>query len=227
MSEGSYNLRPRVKVRSRSETRSALSHEPSSVTRSAVARSILTGERGPVPGQHPVAKVVGSVVAPLPGPEMWSRQVFSLIPGDMDSTPAEERVFSLDPESLDSSPAGEQVYSPESIDASSISVVRSSSDIVVTEVAAAGTSLIESGLPATVASSPSQPSQSAICKQTGEIPAVTERPSAIEEDLWRQALDLPVGLAPLPASPDVYKHGPCATMTDADRQMPARPEPSS
>ena len=57
--------------------------------------------------------------------------------------------------------------------------------IVVTEVAAAGTLLIESGLPATVASSPSQPSQSAIRKQTGEIPAVTERPSAIEEDLWR------------------------------------------
>ena len=129
-------------------------------------------------------------------------------------------------------------FSPESVDASSISVVRSSSDIVVTEVAATGTSLIESGLPVTVASSPGQPSQLVISKQTGEIPAVTERPSAIEGDLWRptldmesrpaiHALDLPVGLAPLPASPDVYKHGPCATMTDADRQMPARPEPSS
>ena len=79
MSENSYNLRPRIKVRSRSETRSALSHEPSSVTRSAVARSILTGEKGPVPGQHPVPEVVGSVVAPSPGPEMWSRQVFSLL----------------------------------------------------------------------------------------------------------------------------------------------------
>ena len=78
MSESSYNLRPRVKVRSRSETRSALSHEPSSVTCSAVARSILTGEKGPVPGQHPVPEVVGSVVAPLPGPEMWSRRVFSI-----------------------------------------------------------------------------------------------------------------------------------------------------
>jgi len=97
---------------------------------------------------------------------MWSRQVFL-----------------LNPESLDFSPAGEMVFSPESVDASSISVVRSSSDIVVTEVAAAGTSLIESGLPATVASSPSQPSQSAICKQTGEIPAVTKRPLAIEGDL--------------------------------------------
>ena len=146
---------------------------------------------------------------------MWSRQVFL-----------------LNPESLDFSPAGEMVFSPESVDASSISVVRSSSDIVVTEVAAAGTSLIESGLPATVASSPSQ----SVSKQTGEIPAVTERPSAIEEDLWRptldmesrpaiHALDLPVRLAPLSASTDVCKHGPCATMTDIDRQMPARPEP--
>ena len=79
MSESSYNLRPRVKTRSRSETRSALSHEPSPVTRSAVARTILTGEKRPVPGQHPVPEVVGSVVAPLPGPEMWSRQVFSRI----------------------------------------------------------------------------------------------------------------------------------------------------
>ena len=78
MSESSYNLRPRVKTRSRSETRSALSREPSPVTRSAVARTILTGEKGPVPGQHPVPEVVGSVVAPVPGPEMWSRQVFSL-----------------------------------------------------------------------------------------------------------------------------------------------------
>ena len=76
MSENSYNLRPRIKVRSRSETRSALSHEPSPVTRSAVTRTILTGEKGPVPGQHPVPEVVGSVVAPFPGPEMWSRQVF-------------------------------------------------------------------------------------------------------------------------------------------------------
>ena len=137
---------------------------------------------------------------------------------------------------MDSSPAGEMVFTPESVDASSISVLRSSSDIVVTEVAAAGTSLIESGLPATVAISPSQPSQSAVRKQTGEIPAVTERPSAIEEDLWRptldmesrpaiHALDLPVSLAPLPASADVHKHGPCGTMTDIDRQMPARPEP--
>ena len=40
--------------------------------------TLLTGEKGPVPGQHPVPEVVGSVVAPLPGPEMWSRQVFSL-----------------------------------------------------------------------------------------------------------------------------------------------------
>ena len=78
MSESSYNLRPRVKVRSRSETRSALSHEPSPVTRSAVARTILTGEKGPVLGQHPVPEVAGSVVAPSPGPEMWSRQVFSI-----------------------------------------------------------------------------------------------------------------------------------------------------
>ena len=78
MSESSYNLRPRVKVRSRSETRSALSHDPSTVTRSAVTSTILTGEKGPVPGQHPVPEVVGSVVAPLPAPEMWSRQVFSL-----------------------------------------------------------------------------------------------------------------------------------------------------
>jgi len=100
-----------------------------------------------VPGQHPVPEVVGSVVAPFPGPEMWSRQVFL-----------------LDPESLDSSPAGEMVFSPKSVDASSISVVRSSSDIVVTEIAAAGASSIESGLPATVASLPSQPSQSVISK---------------------------------------------------------------
>jgi len=78
MSESSYNLRPRIKVRSRSATRSALSYEPSSVTRSAVTRSILTGEKGPVPGQHAVPEVVGSVVAPSPGPEMWSRQVFSI-----------------------------------------------------------------------------------------------------------------------------------------------------
>ena len=63
---------------------------------------------------------------------------------------------------MDSIPAGEMVFSPESVDASSISVVRSNSDIVVTEVSAAGTSLIESGPAATVASSPSQPSQSAI-----------------------------------------------------------------
>ena len=79
MSESSCNLRPRIKVRSRSETRSALSHGPSPVTRSAVARTKLTGEKGPVPGQHPVPEVVGSVVAPSPGPEMWSRQVFSYI----------------------------------------------------------------------------------------------------------------------------------------------------
>ena len=79
MSENSYNLRPRIKVTSRSETRSTLSHEPSPVTRSAVTRSILTGEKGPVPGQHPVPEVAGSVVSPFPGPEMWSRQVFSLV----------------------------------------------------------------------------------------------------------------------------------------------------
>ena len=79
MSENLYNLRPRVKVRSRSETKLALSHQPSLVTRSAVARSILTGEKRPLPGQHPVPEVVGSVVAPLPGPEMWSRQVFSIV----------------------------------------------------------------------------------------------------------------------------------------------------
>jgi len=91
---------------------------------------------------------------------------------------------------MDSTPAGERVLSLESVDAGSSSVVHSSSDIVVTEVAAAGASLIEFGLPAAVASSPSQFSPLAINKQTGEIPAATDRPSAIEEDLWRPALDI-------------------------------------
>ena len=113
----------------------------------------------------------------------------------------------------------------------------------MTEVATAGAPLTEFGLPATVASSFSQPSQSAVNKQTGEIPSVSDRPSAIEEDLWRpaldiefrpvihkpvaiHALDLPASLGPpTPASADVYKHWPRAAMTDIDRQMPARPEP--
>jgi len=83
MSESSYYLRPRIKVRSRSETRLALSHEPSPVTRSAVTRSILTVEKGPVPGQHPVPEVVGSVVAPLPGPEDVQAGLFILFLGSI------------------------------------------------------------------------------------------------------------------------------------------------
>jgi len=136
MSEKSYNLRPRAKTRSRSETSPLSGVQPSTPTRWAASPTIPTGEKGPAPGQHPVPEVAGSGMGLLPGSEMGSRPVFSLIPSDMDSTPAGESVLSL-----------------ESVDASSSSVVHSSSDIVVTEVAVAGTSLIEFGLLTTVASS--------------------------------------------------------------------------
>ena len=223
MSERSYNLRPRAKTRSRSETRPLSGVQPSTPTRWAASPTIPIGEKGPAPGQHPVPEVAGSGIGPLPGSEMRSRPVLSLMPGGMDSAPAGESVLSL-----------------ESVDPGSSSVVHSGSDIVVTEVAVAGTSLIEFGLPTTVASSPSQP---AVDKQTGKIPAVSDRPSAIEEDLWRpaldiesrpvihkpvaiHALDLPTSPDPLtPASTHVYKHWPHATMTDIDRQMHARPGP--
>ena len=209
MSERSYNLRPRAKTRFQSETRPSFGHEPSTPTGRTESPTTLTGEKRPAPGQHPVPEVVGIA----PRSEMRFRPVLSLAHQDQDSTPAGERVLSL-----------------ESVDAGSGSVVHSSSDIVVTEVAVAGASLIEFGLPTTVASSPSQ---SAVDKQTGETPAVSDRSSAIEEDLWRPALDIEsrpvihksvaIHALDLPTSPD--KHWPHATMTDIDRQMHARPEP--
>jgi len=225
MSERSYNLRPRAKTRSQSETRPSFGHEPSTPTGRTESPTTLTGEKRPAPGQHPVLEVVGIA----PRSEMGSRPVLSLIPGDMDSTPAGERVLSL-----------------ERVDAGSSSVVRSSSDIVVTEVAAAGASLIEFSLPATVASPPSQPNQSVdVYKQTWETPAAThsDRPLAVDEDLRRPAMDMvpqppidrpasgfltesPAGPGPRKYASDVDKHGPPARpfMTDADRQSVVRPD---
>jgi len=61
MSESSYSLRPRVKVRSRSETKSALSHEPSSPRPRAFQRGI----------DEPCT-------LPLSPPKGWHKNVISL-----------------------------------------------------------------------------------------------------------------------------------------------------
>jgi len=74
MSERSYNLRPRAKTRSQSETRPSFGHEPSTPTGRTESPTTLTGEKRPAPGQHPVPEVVGIA----PRSEMRSRPVLSL-----------------------------------------------------------------------------------------------------------------------------------------------------
>ena len=74
MSERSYNLRPRARNRSQSETRPSFGHEPSTPTGRTESPTTLTDEKRPAPGQHPVPEVVGIA----PRSEMKSRPVFSI-----------------------------------------------------------------------------------------------------------------------------------------------------
>jgi len=75
MSKRSYNLRPRAKTRSQSETRQSFGHEPSTLTGRTESPTTPTGEKRPAPGQHPVPEVVGIA----PRSEMGSRPVLALV----------------------------------------------------------------------------------------------------------------------------------------------------